>query len=177
VPGNWDHRAFPTKQSIATWHKRLQEETGVRVLVNQNAVLHHQGSRIWLVGTDDPYFGYADLDASFKGVPETAFALVLTHAPEEFEELARRRPAKSGARRTHSWWAGPAASHWRCEGPVAIWDALCAWAVQARGHDLLRECWDGHEPYSGTVHVPARVDDHDASQGRLTSVADVILQW
>ncbi|MCE5192456.1 MAG: metallophosphoesterase [Candidatus Cryosericum sp.] len=94
VPGNWDHRAFPTEQSIATWHKRLQEETGVRVLVNQNAVLHHQGSRIWLVGTDDPYFGYADLDASFKGVPETAFALVLTHAPEAFEELARRRPAK-----------------------------------------------------------------------------------
>ncbi len=94
VPGNWDHRAFPTKQSIAAWHQRLQEETGVRVLANQNAVLHRHGSRIWLVGTDDPYFGHADLDASFRGVPDTAFALVLTHAPEAFEELAQRPAAK-----------------------------------------------------------------------------------
>ena len=94
VPGNWDHRAFPTKQSIAAWHQRLQEETGVRVLANQNAVLHRHDSRIWLVGTDDPYFGHADLDASFRGVPDTAFALVLTHAPEAFEELAQRPAAK-----------------------------------------------------------------------------------
>src|SRR5450756_1421470 len=40
VPGNWDHRAFPTKRSIAAWHKRLQAETGIRVLANQNVVLH-----------------------------------------------------------------------------------------------------------------------------------------
>src|SRR5450756_837359 len=90
VPGNWDHRAFPTKRSIAAWHKRLQAETGIRVLANQNVVLHRHGGRMWLVGTDDPYFGHADLDASFKGVPDTAFALVLTHAPEAFAELAQR---------------------------------------------------------------------------------------
>ena len=94
VPGNWDHRAFPTKQSIAAWHKHVQEETGIRVLANQNVVLHRHGDRMWLVGTDDPYFGHADLDASFKGVPDTAFALVLTHAPEAFEELAQRPAAR-----------------------------------------------------------------------------------
>jgi predicted MPP superfamily phosphohydrolase len=94
VPGNWDHRAFPTKQGIAAWHKRVQTETGVRVLANQNVVLHRHGDRMWLVGTDDPYFGHADLDASFKGVPDTAFALVLTHAPEAFEELAQRPAAR-----------------------------------------------------------------------------------
>lgn len=94
VPGNWDHRTFPTKQSIAAWHKRLQDETGTRVLVNQNVVLRRHGDRVWLVGTDDPYFGYADLDAGFKGVPDAAFALVLTHAPEAFEELAQRPAAR-----------------------------------------------------------------------------------
>jgi predicted MPP superfamily phosphohydrolase len=94
VSGNWDHRAFPTRQSIAAWHERLQAETGIRVLVNQNVVLHRGGDRVWLVGTDDPYFGHADLDASFKGVPNTAFALVLTHAPEAFEELAERSAAR-----------------------------------------------------------------------------------
>jgi hypothetical protein len=94
VPGNWDHRAFPTKRSIAAWHKRIQAETGTRVLANQNVVLHRHGDRMWLVGTDDPYFGHADLDASFRGVPDTAFALVLTHAPEAFEELAQRPAAR-----------------------------------------------------------------------------------
>lgn len=94
VPGNWDHRAFPTRQSIAAWHKRVQTETGIRVLANQNAVLHRRGDCMWLVGTDDPYFGHADLDASFKGVPDAAFALVLTHAPEAFEELAQRPAAR-----------------------------------------------------------------------------------
>ncbi|MHB8106044.1 MAG: metallophosphoesterase [Candidatus Cryosericum sp.] len=94
VPGNWDHRAFPTRQSIAAWHERLKVETGIRVLVNQNVVVHRHGDRMWLVGTDDPYFGHADLDASFKGVPDTAFALVLTHAPEAFEELAERPAAR-----------------------------------------------------------------------------------
>lgn len=94
VPGNWDHRAFPTRQSIAAWHKRVQSEAGIRVLANQNVVLHRHGDRMWLVGTDDPYFGHADLDASFKGVPDSAFALVLTHAPEAFEELAQRPAAR-----------------------------------------------------------------------------------
>jgi predicted MPP superfamily phosphohydrolase len=94
VPGNWDHRAFPTRQSIAAWHERLRAETGIRVLANQNVVLRRGGDRMWLVGTDDPYFGHADLDASFKGVPDTAFALVLTHAPEAFEELAERPAAR-----------------------------------------------------------------------------------
>jgi predicted MPP superfamily phosphohydrolase len=94
VPGNWDHRAFPTRQSIAAWHERLQVRTGIRVLANQNVVLRRHSDRIWLVGTDDPYFGHADLDASFKGVPDTAFALVLTHAPEAFEELAQRPAAR-----------------------------------------------------------------------------------
>jgi predicted MPP superfamily phosphohydrolase len=94
VPGNWDHRTFPTRQSIAAWHERLQAETGIRVLVNQNVVLRRGGDHIWLVGTDDPYFGHVDLDASFKGVPDTAFALVLTHAPEAFEELAQRPAAR-----------------------------------------------------------------------------------
>jgi len=94
VSGNWDHRAFPTKQSIAAWHKHVQAETGIRVLANQNVILRRHGDRMWLVGTDDPYFGHADLDASFKGVPDTAFALVLTHAPEAFEELAQRPAAR-----------------------------------------------------------------------------------
>ena len=87
VRGNWDHRAFPTRRSIELWDAKLRE-AGAHVLVNGSVRLHRRGDSIWLAGTDDPYFGHADLDATFEGVPQSGFAVVLTHAPEDFEELA-----------------------------------------------------------------------------------------
>jgi predicted MPP superfamily phosphohydrolase len=93
IRGNWDHRAFPTRQSAFEWDETLQQ-AGAHVLVNQSVRLRRRGDSIWLAGTDDPYFGHADLDASFRHVPQSAFAVVLTHAPEAFEELAERPQAR-----------------------------------------------------------------------------------
>jgi predicted MPP superfamily phosphohydrolase len=93
IRGNWDHRAFPTRQSAFEWDETLRR-AGAHVLVNQSARLRRRGDSIWLAGTDDPYFGHADLDASFRDVPQSAFAIVLTHAPEAFEELAERPQAR-----------------------------------------------------------------------------------
>jgi predicted MPP superfamily phosphohydrolase len=87
VRGNWDHRAFPTRRSIERWDAELRQ-AGAHVLVNGSVRLHRRGDSIWLAGTDDPYFGHADLDATFEDVPQSGFAVVLTHAPEDFEELA-----------------------------------------------------------------------------------------
>jgi len=87
VRGNWDHRVFPTHRSIARWDAELRQ-AGAHVLVNSSVRLHRRGDTIWLAGTDDPYFGHADLDATFENVPQSDFAVVLTHAPEDFEELA-----------------------------------------------------------------------------------------
>jgi predicted MPP superfamily phosphohydrolase len=93
IRGNWDHRAFPTRQSAFEWDETLRQ-AGAHVLVNQSVRLRRRGDSIWLAGTDDPYFGHADLDASFRHVPQSAFAVVLTHAPEAFEELAERPQAR-----------------------------------------------------------------------------------
>jgi predicted MPP superfamily phosphohydrolase len=90
VFGNWDHRAFPTRQSIEVWRRRLQTETGIRVLVNENVGLRRGGDRMWLAGTDDPYFGHADLDASLRGIPDDGCTVMLSHAPEDIEEIAVR---------------------------------------------------------------------------------------
>lgn len=89
VPGNWEHRIFPTKADIGRWYGRVRGEGRAAVLVNESVRLRRGDALLWLVGTDDPYFGHADLAASFDGVPDNACALVLTHAPEAFEELAR----------------------------------------------------------------------------------------
>jgi predicted MPP superfamily phosphohydrolase len=93
IRGNWDHRAFPTRQSVFEWDETLRQ-AGAHVLVNASVRLRRRGDSIWLAGTDDPYFGHADLDASFRDVPQSAFAVVLTHAPEAFEELAERPQAR-----------------------------------------------------------------------------------
>jgi hypothetical protein len=94
VPGNWEHRVFSTKAEIAKWYARVRSEAGAAVLINESMFFRRADELFWVVGTDDPYFGHADLDASFKGVPDSAFALVLTHAPEAFEELAERPAAR-----------------------------------------------------------------------------------
>jgi predicted MPP superfamily phosphohydrolase len=94
VPGNWEHRIFPTKAGIAKWYERVRGEGRATVLVNESVCLRRGDGSLWLVGTDDPYFGHADLAASFDGVPDDACALVLTHAPEAFEELARWKQAR-----------------------------------------------------------------------------------
>jgi len=87
VRGNWDHRAFPTRRSIEAWDAQLRD-AGAHVLVNDSVRLCRRGESLWLAGTDDPYFGHADLDATFRHVPSSGFTVVLTHAPEDFEELA-----------------------------------------------------------------------------------------
>lgn len=94
VPGNWEHRIFPTKADIAKWYDRIRGEGRATVLTNESVCLRRGDGSLWLVGTDDPYFGHADLAASFDGVPDNACALVLTHAPEAFEELARWKQAR-----------------------------------------------------------------------------------
>ncbi len=86
IRGNWDHRAFPTRQSMERWDDMLRR-AGAHVLVNESVRLRRRSDSLWLVGTDDPYFGHADLDASFRDVSASGFAIVLTHAPEIFEEL------------------------------------------------------------------------------------------
>lgn len=89
VPGNWDHRAFNTRQAMATWQEEVAK-AGAHPLVNRSVRLSRYGDALWLAGTDDPYFGHADLDATLRMVPFSGFTIVLTHAPELFEELARR---------------------------------------------------------------------------------------
>jgi uncharacterized protein len=65
------------------------ENRGVRFLINESEVLERKGSRIWLVGIDDPhYYRCHDLERAFSDVPGGGFSICMAHSPEAYREAA-----------------------------------------------------------------------------------------
>jgi hypothetical protein len=66
------------------------EEFGVRVLMNESIRIRKGGSEICLIGVDDPhYFRCDDVGQAFRDVPESAFAVFVSHSPEVYAEAER----------------------------------------------------------------------------------------
>ncbi|MFZ5798869.1 MAG: CDP-archaeol synthase [Desulfobulbus sp.] len=66
------------------------EESGMIMLVNDAWSISRNGSRIWLVGVDDPhYYRVDDAAHAFRTVPAGEFSLFLAHSPEAYESAAR----------------------------------------------------------------------------------------
>lgn len=69
---------------------RLEDEVGVRMLVNEAVAVGPSSAPLWLIGVDDPFdYRTHDLKAALKCVPENGFSVLLAHAPEIYEEAAR----------------------------------------------------------------------------------------
>lgn len=67
------------------------EAAGITMLVNEAQPIERAGTRLWLVGVDDPhYYKCHDLDLAFREVPSEAFKLFLAHSPEVFREAAAK---------------------------------------------------------------------------------------
>jgi predicted MPP superfamily phosphohydrolase len=65
-------------------------DQGVHMLVNDSAAIDHNGTRIWLLGTDDPYdYRCDDLPKAISGVPAESFKILLTHTPSLYAEAAK----------------------------------------------------------------------------------------
>ncbi len=65
------------------------EDLGIRVLLNEHAVLERGGGRLYLAGVDDPhYFGADNLHRAAEGIPWGAVAVLLAHSPELYREAA-----------------------------------------------------------------------------------------
>ncbi len=64
------------------------ERIGVRMLVNESVAIGD--TPLWLVGIDDPFdYQCHDLAKAVEAVPESAFRVLLAHAPEVFEEAVQ----------------------------------------------------------------------------------------
>jgi predicted MPP superfamily phosphohydrolase len=87
ILGNAEHKIAVAKRRCFVEHL---QKAGVSVLLNEHASLHLRGVEIIVVGVDDPYYGFADLNAALAGAPvcET-FTLLLAHSPQIAAPAAR----------------------------------------------------------------------------------------
>ncbi|MBO8142254.1 MAG: metallophosphoesterase [Firmicutes bacterium] len=85
VLGNCDHRPPVNAQALVNDLSR----SGVRVLVNDGAVVRLPGGRLRVAGIDDPHTGRDDLEAALGSLPpnrgpEREPVVLLAHSPDAF---------------------------------------------------------------------------------------------
>lgn len=76
VPGNWEHYIEWTADD----QKRFYNKIGVEFLLNRNTFAGF-GTGINIVGVDDPFTGFDDLEKAMKGCRPHKPVLLLGHAP------------------------------------------------------------------------------------------------
>ncbi|MGZ3458558.1 MAG: metallophosphoesterase, partial [Archangium sp.] len=81
VLGNHDH--WVDARYLRAGFERL----GYTVLQNEHRVVHLRGAPLTVLGIDDGRTGRDDVEATFRGAPESGTRLVLTHAPPTIEKL------------------------------------------------------------------------------------------
>nr|WP_263328195.1 metallophosphoesterase [Neobacillus sp. Marseille-Q6967] len=76
--GNHDHGGYGSDI-----YRNMMETANFTVLLNASSQIQlHDGSSIYLIGIDDRMLGKPDLEIAQKGVPDTAFKILLSHAPD-----------------------------------------------------------------------------------------------
>ncbi|HEX8434479.1 metallophosphoesterase [Archangium sp.] len=81
VLGNHDH--WVDAHYLRAGFERL----GYTVLQNEHRVVHVRGAPATILGIDDGRTGRDDVEATFRGAPESGTRLVLTHAPPTIDKL------------------------------------------------------------------------------------------
>jgi predicted MPP superfamily phosphohydrolase len=76
ILGNHDYWADPAAL------EQVLHRHGVTLLVNEHRVLEHSGARFVLAGTDEPWYGYADMQQTLAGAPQALPILLLSHCPD-----------------------------------------------------------------------------------------------
>jgi uncharacterized protein len=65
------------------------ERMGIRVLLNEHAVIQRDGSNIFLAGIDDAHFYRVDnIEKAAAEMPQDAFSILLSHTPETYREAS-----------------------------------------------------------------------------------------
>jgi len=82
VFGNHDHQINTPIQDL----EEDFEKRGITILVNEAQELKFKGSSFYLIGVDDPYLDYDNLELALTGVKEDKFKILLSHSPAIFME-------------------------------------------------------------------------------------------
>jgi uncharacterized protein len=66
------------------------EAMGIRMLLNENAVIERGGQRLHLGGIDDAHFyGMDSIEKAAAAIPHDEFSILISHTPEVFRQAAR----------------------------------------------------------------------------------------
>lgn len=85
---------FGNAEHKLRWQRRaaladLLTDAGLTLLVNRNTPLTIGETTITVAGTDDPYYGHADLEKTLMGHCPDRFCLLLAHSPQIVAPAAR----------------------------------------------------------------------------------------
>ncbi|MDF1506784.1 metallophosphoesterase [Robertmurraya sp. DFI.2.37] len=84
VYGNHDHGGYGTDI-----FKRIMEESGFTLLLNDSIKIEKNAqSSIYLLGIDDAMLGRPDISAALANVPDEAYKILLSHAPDLADNAA-----------------------------------------------------------------------------------------
>ncbi len=86
VLGNSEHKPWLNTEMLVD---ALSFE-GLNMLINRSDVITCGGESIRVVGVDDAYSHFDDLDAAFKGVDPSEFTIFLTHSPSNAPSAIER---------------------------------------------------------------------------------------
>lgn len=77
VLGNSEHKPWLDSEMLVN----ALTFDGLHMLINSSLVIERGGEKIVVVGADDAYYKFADVDAAFEGVDPNDFIVFLTHCP------------------------------------------------------------------------------------------------
>lgn len=101
------------------------EAMGIRLLLNESVSIERDGQQLWLSGIDDAHFyGSHDIARARAAVPEGAFAIMLSHTPETYREVAAAGYRFMLSGHTHGGQIclpGGRIISGHCEAPHAMW--------------------------------------------------------
>lgn len=117
--GVWGNAEHKIRRERRLWLQELLAQEGVRVLHNENVPLTLRGETIQLAGCDDPYYGFADLEATFAGLNPERFTLLLAHSPQVAALAARAGSDLMLSGHTHGGQVRfPIVGPWKTQNPL-----------------------------------------------------------
>ena len=109
VCGNAEHKMHP---SVRKAFLQQLSEIGIVLLNNANVKSIIRDREINVVGTDDPYYGFHDLDLAFTNIDHDCPTLLITHSPQVIRTSVSYEPSLVLSGHTHGGqirfpWIGP----------------------------------------------------------------------
>jgi predicted MPP superfamily phosphohydrolase len=77
--GNGEHKIG--RRECQSFVQMLRAD-GFEVLINENRTITLRGETITIAGTDDPFYGFADVERSLREAPKDRFQLLFAHSPQ-----------------------------------------------------------------------------------------------